>query len=60
MTKLKTPKKGAGERLRDFYNKNLRNQPMSSELKEILKKKDAEKSDSNKKSATPRRDMEQP
>lgn len=55
---LKTPKKGAGKRLRDFYNSQIRNQPMSGELKEILKKKDRPASD--KKSASPRKDLELP
>lgn len=41
---LKTPKKGAGKRLRDFYNSQVRNQPMSKTLKKILKnRKDGDK-----------------
>ncbi len=55
---LKTPKKGAGKRLRDFYNSQVRNQPMSEELKKILKKKD--KLDSDKKSASPLKDVDLP
>ena len=37
---IKKPKKGAGARLRDFYN-NLRKSPMSNDLQETLKKKEA-------------------
>lgn len=48
---LKKPKKGAGERLRDFYNKNLRKQPMSDELKDALKKKEQPVGDSRKRIA---------
>ena len=59
-TELKKPKKGAGERLREFYEK-LRKQPMSPELKETLQKKDQfTKNDPRKKSAKPDRDIEFP
>ena len=54
--KLKTPKKGAVKRLREFYEKN-RGKP-SSELVEILKTPAEEKSQDKRSAKPPAKDLE--
>ena len=53
---VKYVKPGASQRLRDWYNKNILKQPMSEELKDILRK-DSEKTE-RKKIARPSGDAE--
>jgi hypothetical protein len=54
--KLKTPKKGAVKRIREFYEKN-RGKP-SIELGEILKTPADEKSQDKKSAKAPAKDLE--
>jgi hypothetical protein len=50
MNKLKTPKEGAGKRLRELYYE-IRNQPFSKELIDALRKKPEASKVPDKKSA---------
>ena len=56
MDKVKTPKKGAVKRLREFYEKNRGK--ASSELGEILKTPSEEKSQDKKSAKPPAKDLE--